>query len=86
MYKMCLRMGDEEVEYKTFIAMLEITKLLPTGAKAQLSYRCSSKQGYEEIHPLSYRHAKPDPQIKQVLHRLSSLIRLRNINTTDSFY
>lgn len=78
-----MRMGDGEVQYKTFIAMHEITELLSSSAKPQLSYRCSSKQEHEEIHTLSYRHTKPDLAIKQVLHVFNSLIRLQNVNTTD---
>lgn len=80
---MCVRMGDGEVQYKTSIAMHEITELLPSSAKPQLSHRCSSKQEHEEIHTLSYRHTKPDLEIKKVLHMFNSLIRLQNINTTD---
>lgn len=76
-------MGDEEAYSKTSIAMHEITELLSSSAKPQLSYRCSSKQEQEEIHTISHRRTMPDLEIKRVLHRFSSMIRLQNINTTD---
>lgn len=62
MHKMCLRTGDGEVEYETSIAMLEIYQINLNQCKGRTELQMLLQTGeYEELHPPSYRHAKPDP-------------------------
>lgn len=54
--------GDGEVEYKTSIAMPEIYQITFNQCKGTTELQMLLRtEEYEEIHPLSYRHAKPDP-------------------------